>query len=127
MKKHKPWIDKVCSKLLDQRKQVKLQCLQNPTKINGDNLNKRRHETTRHFRNKKREYMKDKINELATNCKNMNIRDVYRGINEFKKGYQLRSNLAREENGDLLADSHNILNMWKNYLSQLLNVHTYGQ
>jgi hypothetical protein len=26
------------------------------------------------------------------------------------------------ENGDLLADSHNILNRWKNYF-QLLNVH----
>jgi hypothetical protein len=24
---------------------------------------------------------------------------------------------------DLLADSHNILNKWKNYFSQLLNVH----
>jgi hypothetical protein len=30
---------------------------------------------------------------------------------------------VKDENGDLLADSHNILNMWKNYLSQLLNVH----
>jgi hypothetical protein len=27
------------------------------------------------------------------------------------------------ENGDLLADSHNILNRWKNYFCQLLNVH----
>jgi hypothetical protein len=30
---------------------------------------------------------------------------------------------VRDGNGDLLADSHNILNRWKNYLSQLLNVH----
>jgi hypothetical protein len=29
-------------------------------------------------------YLKDKINELATNSKNKNIRDLYRGINEFK-------------------------------------------
>ncbi|PNF15201.1 hypothetical protein B7P43_G14115 [Cryptotermes secundus] len=28
-----------------------------------------------------------------------------------------------DENCDLLADLHNILNRWKNYLSQLLNVH----
>jgi hypothetical protein len=28
-----------------------------------------------------------------------------------------------DENGDLLADSRNILNRWKNYFSQLLNVH----
>jgi hypothetical protein len=27
-----------------------------------------------------------------------------------KRGYQPRSNLVKDENGDLLADSHNILN-----------------
>jgi hypothetical protein len=27
------------------------------------------------------------------------------------------------ENGDLLVNSHNILNRWKNYFSQSLNVH----
>jgi hypothetical protein len=28
--------------------------------------------------------VKDKIHELATNSKNKNIRDLYRGINKFK-------------------------------------------
>jgi hypothetical protein len=39
LKKHKPWFNKGCSKLLDQRKQTKLQWLQDPSKVNGDNLN----------------------------------------------------------------------------------------
>jgi hypothetical protein len=39
LKKHKPWFDKECSKLADQRKQAKLQWLQDPSEINGDNLN----------------------------------------------------------------------------------------
>jgi hypothetical protein len=30
---------------------------------------------------------------------------------------------VKDENSDLLADSHIILSMWKNYFSQLLNVH----
>jgi hypothetical protein len=30
---------------------------------------------------------------------------------------------VKNENGDLLADFYNILNRWKNYFSQLLNVH----
>jgi hypothetical protein len=29
---------------------------------------------------------------------------------------------VKDESGDLLADSHNTLNRWKNYFSQLLNV-----
>jgi hypothetical protein len=33
------------------------------------------HEASMHCRNKKTEYLKDKINELATNSKNKNIRD----------------------------------------------------
>jgi hypothetical protein len=62
LRKHKPWFDKGCSKLLDQRKQAKLQWLQDPSDLNGDNLNNVRCEASRHFRNKKREYLKGKIN-----------------------------------------------------------------
>jgi hypothetical protein len=72
LKKHKPWFDEACSKLVDQRKQAKLQWLQDPSEINGDVKIVRR-EASRHIRNKKREYLKDKINELATNTKNKNI------------------------------------------------------
>jgi hypothetical protein len=36
--------------------------------------------------------------------------------------YQHRSNLVKDKNGDLLADQHNILNMWKNYFSQVFEV-----
>jgi hypothetical protein len=122
LKKLKPWFDEGCSKLLYQRKQTKLPWLQEPSEINRDNQNNKRRETSRHFRDKEREYLKDKINELATNNKNKNIRDLYKGINKFKVGYQRRNNLVMDENGDLLADFHNILNRWKNYFSQLFIV-----
>jgi hypothetical protein len=73
LKKHKPWFDEGSSKLLDQRKQAKLQQLQDPSEINGNNLNNITREASRLFMNKRREYMKDKINELATCSKNKNI------------------------------------------------------
>jgi hypothetical protein len=85
LKHNKPWFGDDCSKLTDQRKQAKLQWLQNPNQINGDNLKNLRSETSRTFRNKKRKYLKGRINELETKNKNKNIRDLYRGINEFKK------------------------------------------
>jgi hypothetical protein len=50
--------------LSGQSKQVKLRRLQGPSKINGDNMNNVRHEASRHFRNKKKEYLKDKIIEF---------------------------------------------------------------
>jgi hypothetical protein len=82
LKKHKPWFDEGCSELLDRLKQAKFQWLQDPRGKNEDNLNNVRCEARRYFINKRREYLKDKINELATNSKNKKIRDLYRGINE---------------------------------------------
>jgi hypothetical protein len=79
---HKPWFDEECSQFLGKSKQAKIQCLQNPNQSNGDNLNNIRCEASRHFRNKKKEYLKAKTNELETNSKNKNIRLVlqYQGL-----------------------------------------------
>jgi hypothetical protein len=48
----KPWFDEECSKLVDQRKQGKLQRLLDPSELNEDNLSDVRREASRHFRNK---------------------------------------------------------------------------
>jgi len=76
-----------------------------------------------HFRNKKKEYLKAKIDEFETNSKVKNIRDFYRGINDFKKGYQPRTNIVKDEKGDLVTESHSILARWRNPFSQLFDVH----
>jgi hypothetical protein len=68
------------------------------------NLSNVRREASRHFRNKKREYLKVRINLIELNSKNKNIRDLYRGITEFKKGYQLTANVVKDERGHLFVD-----------------------
>jgi hypothetical protein len=74
---------------------------------------------SRHYRNIKREYLKDKINDLQSSSKNKNIRELYRGITEFKKGYKPTTNMVKDKRSDLLADPNTILNRWKNYFCQL--------
>jgi len=88
LKQRKLWLDKECVGFLDQRKQAKMQWIQDPSRSNVDNLNNVRCDASRHFRNKKRAYLKAKIEELETNSKINNVWDLYRGINDFKKGYQ---------------------------------------
>jgi uncharacterized protein (DUF2461 family) len=67
MKQHKPWFDEECSQFLDERKQAKLQWLQDPNQSIVDNLNNVTHEASSHFKNKKKEYSKAKIDDLETN------------------------------------------------------------
>jgi hypothetical protein len=54
------------------------------------------------------------------------MRDLYMGINEFKKGYQSRTYLEKDGKGNLLVDPHKIVNRWMNYICQLLNVQREG-
>ena len=123
LKQHKPWFDEECLGFLDQRKQVKVQWIHDPSQSNVDDLNTVRRDNSRHFRNKKKVYLKAKIEELETNSKIKNISDLYRGINDFKKGYQPTTNIVKDDKSDLVADSHSILARWRNYFSQILNVH----
>jgi hypothetical protein len=77
------------------------------SQINGDKFINKRHEGSSLFRSKWRECLKDKINELATH-RPPSTRDWYRGINEFKEGYQPGTHFVKDENGDLLAQKTGI-------------------
>ena len=74
---------------LDERKRAKLQWVQDPSQRNVDNLNNVRCEVSRHFRNRKKAYLKAKIEDLETNSKIKNIRDLYRGISGWVTSLEL--------------------------------------
>jgi hypothetical protein len=57
----------------------------------------------------KRRHLKATTTEHETNSKIKNIRDLHRGINDFKKVYQPRTNIAKDEKSDLAVDCHGIL------------------
>jgi hypothetical protein len=54
-------------------------------------------------------YLKENFNKFETNSKNNNITGLYRGINEFREGYQPRTNTVKDDNSDMLADCCSIL------------------
>ena len=53
--------------------------------------------------------MKVKIEELETNSKINNVRDLHRGINDFKRWFQPRTTVVKDEEGDLVADAPTVL------------------
>ena len=71
--------------------------IQDPSQSNVVNLKSLRRDASRHFRNKKKAYLRAKIEELETNSKIKKIRDLYKGINDMKKGYQPRTKILKDE------------------------------
>jgi len=57
LKQQKPWFDE-CLGFLDQRKGAKMQWIQDPSQSNVDTMNKVRREVSRHFRDKKKGYLR---------------------------------------------------------------------
>jgi hypothetical protein len=74
-----------------------------------DNQNNVRHGSSRHFRNKNKEYPEAKIYELETNSKVRNIKDLCWVINDFKMRYQPRTNIVNDGEGFLITVSHSIV------------------
>jgi hypothetical protein len=48
---------------------------------------------------------------------------LYRATSDFKRGHEPRTNIAKDQKGDLIVDIHRILARWRNHFYQLLNVH----
>ena len=90
-KEHKP----CCLRVLGHRNQAKIRWLRDPNQSNLDNPTSVRPEGSRHFRNKKKEYQKAKINELETYSKIKNISALCRCISDFKKRYQPRAKCSK--------------------------------
>ena len=64
LKQHKPWFDEEHVRCLNQRKQTKIQWLQNPNQSRVDNITNVRREVLRHFRNKEKKIWKLKLMNL---------------------------------------------------------------
>jgi hypothetical protein len=77
LKQNKPWFNEECLGFLDHRKQAKMQWIQDPSPSEVGNLNCVRRKVSKHFRNKKKAYLRAKIEELETNSKIQNIRDFH--------------------------------------------------
>ena len=47
---------------------------------------------------------------------------MYKGINEFKKGYQPHAYVIKKQDGIIVADTISIVSRWDQFFSNLLNV-----
>ena len=118
-RQNKKWFDEECADIVKKRKVAKMNWLHEQNEVNLGQLGSIRRESTRVLKSKKREYLRGKINDLETNARNRNNRELYQGIRIERKGFQARKNIIRNGNGDTIADSRSILDRWKNYFDQL--------
>jgi hypothetical protein len=111
---------------LDQMKQAKMQWVQDQKQNNLDNPNNVRREASRHFKNRKEAYLKAKFEELKLTGVQKILGTCIGTSMNLRRICQPRTNIVKDEKGDVVVDSRRILVGWKDYFSQLLHVHGFN-
>lgn len=117
----KPWFDMECSDMIEKRKILKNKLLQNKDEESKMRYNNQVRETTKLMRRKKREWVKGLLQKAENDRTQNNARNFYRTLRYFKKGYQPKGYGVKNENGDVITEESKVLEIWKNYFSDLLN------
>ena len=65
--------------------------------------------------------MKNVIESIEEDQKHNNTRKMYQTVNQFKKGYQHKFSIIRNEEGELAMNTKEKAEIWKEYFDKLLN------
>jgi len=81
----------------------------------------KRKEALKIIRNKEKTYMKNVTESIVEDQKHNNTRKMYRTVNQFKKGYQHKFSIIRIKKGEMVMNTKEKAEIWKEYFYKLLN------
>ncbi|KAL4113922.1 hypothetical protein QTP88_017474 [Uroleucon formosanum] len=117
--KIKPWFIQKCEDLIKKRNQARLKILQFPTQANIEVYESKKKEATKIIRQHKRTAEKEKIKEMEKYRRNP--KEFFRRCKSLKNGYKPAICSLINEKGDLIMNSKDIAEEFKNYFNKMLN------
>ncbi|XP_068250251.1 uncharacterized protein [Palaemon carinicauda] len=117
------WYDNECREVVEGRKQVRAKILQalrdegwrEESRWENRNVN-------RVFIRKKRQKLNDEIDIIDENRKRGRIRQHYQGVRKIKRGYQARTQMIKDKDGEILTRDEDVMKRWEQYFKELLNI-----
>ncbi|XP_072401708.1 uncharacterized protein [Diabrotica undecimpunctata] len=117
------WFDKACKQILEIKMKKRLKMLQGFTDENKADLNRTRAQTRRLFRTKKRSYLEEQIREMDRSGERNQIRKFFSELPSVRKGASVGvTQPKRNEAGELIMIETEIVERWKKYVRNLLNI-----
>jgi hypothetical protein len=81
----------------------------------------KRNGTHKIIRNKKKTYMKNVIESIEEDQTHNNTWKIYQTVNQFKKVYWHKFSIIRNKKGELVMNTKEKAEIWKEYFDKLLN------
>lgn len=118
---HKVWFDDECKMELDKRNKLRLKKMQEKSREAEKRYNEQRQRTKRLMREKKRRHNEQILENIEESYRNNEVRNLYQGTKNLKKGYKSKTICLKDKNGKMLMGDDEILDRWREYFSLLLN------
>ena len=115
------WFDSECRKIIEERNRARMTMLRRETRNSRQIYKETRKKATKVCRKKKREWEKRKLIEIEELAKEGNIRGMYMRIKEEKNGFQARSHMCENNDGELITENSQVLERWAEYFENVLN------
>jgi len=128
----KPWFNDVCEDALNRRKEARNQWLNDQHDREKEIVYKEcQKSASRVFRNEKRKYTQNLLEEAEVDSRMNRARQLYQKINSIRGGFRKHNKFLKNEDGSLTTGQEEMLEKWRQYFGQLLNCENpellYGQ
>lgn len=119
--KRKRWFDEECERAIEERNQARLKMIQRDTRGNRNAYTETRRGAKRICTKKKREWEREKMEKVEVLARTKDFRQMYALIREEKRGFQARSSMCEDKDGNLVVEPRKVLERWTEHFQEILN------
>jgi len=116
------WWDEECKQIMTQKNEARKKYFQSKTRACREAYETRRTETNRVCRRKKQEWLNNKIKYIEELNDKKNTRKFFKEAQLYNKQQPILPNCCKDKKGNILSEQQDILQIWKQYFSDLQNL-----
>ena len=116
-----PWFNDECKVTIEERNEARKKMLQRETRANCSEYSRLRAIAKSVCRREKRKWEKKKVEEIQDLARRKETRKMYSKISEEKKGFQARTSMCNDKEGNLMVEGMRVVERWAEHFEELLN------
>jgi hypothetical protein len=118
------WFDQECREVIDEKNKAREKIIKRETRGNCEKYKQLRLKANRICKRKKRERLKEEIEEIEILNQGSDIKKFYSAMDRIRKEFYPRERRCRDKHGKMLGEEKVILDRWAEHFSDLLNKST---
>lgn len=116
-----PWRDREYDEAVAAKEEAHRRYLSVGTRRNFDDYKTKRREAVKLYRQKKRRFKKEEVQNLEILRDRNQARKFYKSVNKQRKGHVPITSTCKDKSGNLITEKQKVLNRWQEFFEELLN------